>query len=77
MQLPGTRQGIATGEPMASMAHEVKQPIAAMLTNAQAALRWLYLERPNLDEARQALARTVKDVNRANGMISRIDDLPR
>ena len=63
------------GELTASIAHEVNQPIAATVLNAQAALRWLGARPPNLEEARQALARIVNDGNRAGDVIRRIRDL--
>jgi C4-dicarboxylate-specific signal transduction histidine kinase len=60
------------GELMASLAHEVNQPLAAVLTNAQACLRWLALETPRPDEARAAVERIVRDSNRASDVIQRI-----
>jgi C4-dicarboxylate-specific signal transduction histidine kinase len=60
------------GELMASIAHEVNQPLAAVVTNAQACLRWLALETPRLDEARAAVERIVRDSNRASEVIQRI-----
>jgi PAS domain S-box-containing protein len=67
---------IATmGQLTASIAHEVNQPIAAAVTNAQAALRWLAVRPPDLDEARQALGSIVKDANRAGDVIGRIRDI--
>jgi len=63
------------GELTASIAHEVSQPIAATVTNAQAALHWLAAESPDLEEARQALAGIVKEGNRAMEVIGRIRDL--
>jgi two-component system sensor kinase FixL len=63
---------ILLGEMTASIAHEVNQPIAAVVTGASAGLRWLSAEPPNLEEARQALGRIVKDGNRASEVISRI-----
>jgi PAS domain S-box-containing protein len=62
----------AMGQLAASIAHEVNQPIAATVTNARAALRWLDRRPPNLDEARQALARIAKDGNRAAEVIDEI-----
>jgi C4-dicarboxylate-specific signal transduction histidine kinase len=55
-----------------SIAHEVTQPIAAMAINAQAALRWLTVQRPDLEEVRQALARIVHHGKRASEVIGRI-----
>ena len=60
------------GQLTASIAHEVNQPIAAAVTNAQAALRWLDMQPPDLQEVRQALARIVKDGRRAGDVIGRI-----
>jgi C4-dicarboxylate-specific signal transduction histidine kinase len=60
------------GELMASIAHEVNQPLAAVVTNAQACLRWLALQTPNLDEARAAVERIVREGNRASEVIRRI-----
>jgi C4-dicarboxylate-specific signal transduction histidine kinase len=59
----------------ASIVHEVKQPIAAMITNAQAALRWLDRPAPNVDEVREALARIVRDGARAGDLVGRTRDL--
>ena len=56
----------------ASIAHEVNQPIAATVTNAQTALRWLDARPPDLEETRQAVARIVKNGMRAGDVIDRI-----
>jgi signal transduction histidine kinase len=56
----------------ASIAHEINQPLGAMVTNANAALRWMANATPDLDEARAALARIVKDGQRANEIIGSI-----
>jgi hypothetical protein len=55
------------GQLTASIAHEVNQPIAAVVTNAQAALRWLNMQPPELEEIRQALDRIVRNGRRAGG----------
>jgi PAS domain S-box-containing protein len=60
------------GELTASLAHEVNQPIAAAITNANTCLRWLTRDRPDVLEAREAASRIVKDANRAADIISRI-----
>ncbi len=60
------------GELTASLAHEVNQPIAAAVTNANTCLRWLTRERPDLEEAREAATRIVKDATRAAEIITRI-----
>jgi signal transduction histidine kinase len=56
----------------ASSAHEVNQPIAATVTNAQAALHWLVAQPPDLEETRQALSRIVKNGTRAGDVIGQI-----
>jgi C4-dicarboxylate-specific signal transduction histidine kinase len=60
------------GELTASIAHEVNQPIAGVVTNAGACLRWLAGETPNLEKAREAAARIVRDGTRAADIIARI-----
>jgi PAS domain S-box-containing protein len=60
------------GELTASLAHEVNQPIAAAVTNANTCVRWLAAETPNLEEARAAAMRIVKDGTRAAEIIKRI-----
>ena len=60
------------GELSASIAHEVNQPIAATVTNAQAALRWLRAQPPDLDEVRASLSRIVEDGKRAGNVIGGI-----
>ncbi len=59
------------GELTASLAHEVNQPIAAAVTNANTCLRWLTRDHPDLEEAREAASRIVKDATRAADIISR------
>jgi C4-dicarboxylate-specific signal transduction histidine kinase len=56
------------GELTASLAHEVNQPIAAAVTNANACLRWLTSDPPNLEEARASALSIVKVGMRASGM---------
>src|SRR5467141_3132183 len=60
------------GELTASLAHEVNQPIAAAVTNANTCLRWLTRDQPDLEEAREAAMRIMKDGTRAAEIISRI-----
>ena len=60
------------GELTASIAHEVNQPLAAVVTNAEACLRWLSLETPRPDEVRAAVERVVRDGNRVSEVIQRI-----
>jgi signal transduction histidine kinase len=59
------------GELTASITHEINQPLAGMVTNANASLRWLAREVPDLAEAREAIHRIVRDGNRANAVIAR------
>ena len=63
---------LAMGELTASIAHEVNQPLAAIVANANAGFRWLANPTPNLDEARDAISRIVRDGNRASDVIRRI-----
>lgn len=63
------------GELAASISHEVMQPLGAVITNAQTALRWLGTQPPDLDEVRQALGRAVNDGRRAAEIIGRIRTL--
>ena len=60
------------GELAAALAHEIKQPIAAAITNADAGLRWLAREVPDLEKGRQAIMRTVKDGTRAVEIVNRL-----
>jgi PAS domain S-box-containing protein len=65
------------GELAASIAHEVNQPLAAVVTNGNACLRWLAGTTPNLNEAREAVWRIIRDGNRASAVITRIRALVR
>ena len=65
------------GELTASIAHEVNQPLAAIVTNGNACLRWLAGDSPNLDEARETARRIIRDGNRAGDVIGRIRTLLR
>ncbi|MGF6200024.1 PAS domain S-box-containing protein [Pseudomonas laurylsulfatiphila] len=65
------------GQLAASIAHEVNQPIAATVTNANAALRWLDAQPPELGEVGQGLGRIIKDANRAADVLGRIRELIR
>jgi len=63
------------GELAASLSHELKQPIAAAITNANTCLRWLKHDQPDIEEARRAVMRIVQDGNRAAGIIDRLRSL--
>jgi C4-dicarboxylate-specific signal transduction histidine kinase len=65
----------AVGELTTSIAHEVNQPLAAVVANADACVAWLGRERPNLDEARSAAERAVEGATRASDVIKRIRSL--
>ena len=65
------------GELTSSIAHEVNQPLAAVVNNASACLRWLAGQAPNLEEARQSAALIIADGHRAGEIISRIRALAR
>jgi PAS domain S-box-containing protein len=60
------------GELAASIAHEVNQPLTAVITNGNACVRWLSRDTPNLEEAQQASVRIVKEAHRASEVINRI-----
>ena len=60
------------GELAASIAHEINQPLAAIVSNGSACLRWLAVDSPNLEEAREAARRIVRDGNRAGDVMTRI-----
>jgi PAS domain S-box-containing protein len=63
------------GELTASLAHELRQPIAAAMTNARTCLRWLGREQPDIEEALMATSRVVNDTTRASEIISRIGSI--
>ncbi len=71
-ELAHVTRAMTMGELTASIAHEINQPLAAVVTNANASLRWLAGAAPNLDEAREAVGRIVRDGNRASDVIGRI-----
>jgi signal transduction histidine kinase len=65
------------GELTASIAHEVNQPLAAIVTNGEACLRWLDREPPELGEARACVQRSVSEGRRAGAVVQRLRDLSR
>jgi PAS domain S-box-containing protein len=69
VELTHANRAAAMGQLTASIAHEVSQPITAMLCNVEAALSWLGSQPPNVEEVRQALARIVQDASRAGEVI--------
>jgi len=63
------------GELAASLAHEIKQPIAAAVSNAEACLQWLAHDQPDLGEVREAATETVSESRRAAEIINRVRSL--
>jgi PAS domain S-box-containing protein len=72
MELAHANRVATMGQLMATIAHEVTQPIAAVVFDAQTALRWLEAQPPDLKEVRQALDRVVKAGYRAGDVLRRI-----
>ena len=71
-QLAHVSRVATLGELTASLAHELHQPLAAIMSNAQAALRFLAQEDPDLDEVRNILVDIVQDDRRASEVIQRL-----
>lgn len=76
-QLANITRVTTLGELAASIAHEVNQPLAAVITNAEAGLRWLNREVPDLGEVRSATERIMSEAHRASEVIRRIRALSR
>ena len=70
--LAQVNRATSMGELTASLAHEVKQPISAAITNANTCLRWLSRHQPDVEEARAAASRIVQDGKRASEIVNRI-----
>jgi PAS domain S-box-containing protein len=70
--LAHVRRVSSMGELSASLAHEVNQPIAAAVTDANTCLRWLSRDQPDLEEARAAASRMVQDGRRAGEIVKRV-----
>ncbi|PTE11204.1 sensor histidine kinase [Mesorhizobium helmanticense] len=60
------------GELTASIAHEVNQPLAGIVMNGEACLRWIDRDKPDLDEVRSAVKRSIADAQRASDIVHRI-----
>lgn len=75
MALAHANRVMTMGQLTASISHEIKQPIAASATNAQAGLLWLKAQPPNLEEVRLAFDRINKDMKRASEVMNRIHGL--
>ncbi|MFM0325309.1 PAS domain-containing sensor histidine kinase [Caballeronia glebae] len=65
------------GELAASIAHEVTQPLAAIVTSGDAGLRWLNRAQPEIAEAQQSIAQMIRDAKRASEVIARIRAMAR
>jgi signal transduction histidine kinase len=63
---------LSMGELTASIAHEINQPLAAIVTHGHACLEWLSAQPPNLEKARLTTERIIQDGTRAGGVLSRI-----
>lgn len=71
-ELARVMRALTVGELATSIAHEVNQPLAAIVTNAAAGLRWLNGDAPEVQEAKDSLELIVRDANRASAVIRRI-----
>jgi C4-dicarboxylate-specific signal transduction histidine kinase len=71
MGLVHVGRAASLGELAASIAHEINQPLGAVVNSASATLRWLASQPPNLQEARDAATQTVREANRASEVIAR------
>jgi signal transduction histidine kinase len=65
------------GQLTASIAHELKQPCASIVTNGDASLRWLKRQPPDIGEAEQSIERLIRDARRASNIIDGLRDLVR
>jgi PAS domain S-box-containing protein len=72
MELADVARVTALGEMTASIAHEVNQPLAGVVANAEAGLRWLDRETPDLDAVRRSVEWIIEDGNRASEVIRRV-----
>jgi PAS domain S-box-containing protein len=75
MELAHANRVTTMGQLTASIAHEVNQPITSVVINGHAALRWLSKQPPDLDEARQAIERAIREGSRAGDVVGRIRNL--
>src|SRR5262249_207633 len=71
-ELAQMNRSAAIGQMSASIAHEIKQPLAAIVMNAGAGLRWLARDTPNLEEAAHALKNIVGNGNRASQVVETV-----
>jgi C4-dicarboxylate-specific signal transduction histidine kinase len=75
MHLAHANRVATIGQLSASIAHELKQPLSAVVTNGGATLRWLARNQPEIEEAKQAVECIIKDANRASEVLGRIHRL--
>src|SRR5215475_3128992 len=71
-KLARATQAASLAELSASIAHEVNQPLAAVVANSHACQRWLTAEPPNLERAQKTVERVIRDANAAADVVSRI-----
>ncbi len=71
-QLARVARLTSLGELTASIAHEVNQPLTAIVTSGQACLRWMDQEPPNVERARLSVDRIITDANRASDVVTRV-----
>ena len=71
-RLSRATQTATVGEFAASIAHEINQPLAAVVANGHACLRWLAAQPPNLAKAQEAAERIVRDGKEAGEVVRRI-----
>ena len=74
MELARVLRALSLGELATSIAHEVNQPLAGVVSNAEAGLRWLSYEVPRINQARESLAMIAEDGVRAAEVIRRLRD---
>jgi two-component system, chemotaxis family, CheB/CheR fusion protein len=72
VELARIARTLTVGELATSIAHEINQPLAGVVTNAEAGLRWLGGDTPNVHEAKESLMLIVRDGNRASAVIRRV-----
>jgi two-component system, sensor histidine kinase and response regulator len=72
VELAYVGRAASLGALAASIAHEINQPLGSVVNSASASLRWLAMQPPNLEEAREAATQTVREATRASEVIARI-----
>ena len=74
-QLAHATRIASLGELTASIAHEVNQPLAGVVSSGNACMRWLASEPPNIEKARQSVDRIIRDANRASEVVAGVRGL--